>query len=102
MFFSFCVFTYFLIRWWVWFVDSKIPFRPPFLCIIIKWFTFIGCWHKNKLQKIVKKYDPDVLIHLAALSHDGKSNKNPELAFRNSFETLFNSLESVKYLKQTR
>jgi len=57
--------------------------------------------NKNKLQKIVKKFNPDVLIHLAAVSHDGKSNKNPELAFKNSFNTLFNSLESIKYMKKT-
>ena len=58
--------------------------------------------NKNKLQKIVKKFNPDVLIHLAAVSHDGKSNKNPELAFKNSFNTLFNSLESIKYIKKTQ
>lgn len=57
--------------------------------------------NKNKIQKIVENYNPDVLIHLAAVSHDGKSNKNPELAFKNSFNTLFNSLESVKNLKKT-
>ena len=57
--------------------------------------------NKNKFQKIVKKFNPDVLIHLAAVSHDGKSNKNPELAFKNSFNTLFNSLESIKYIKKT-
>ena len=56
--------------------------------------------NKGQLQKIVKKFDPDVLIHLAALSHDGKSNKNPELALKNSFNTLFNSLESIKHSKK--
>ena len=56
--------------------------------------------NKKLLQKIVKNYNPDIVIHLAAVSHDGRSNKNPELAFDNSFNTLFNTLESIKFLKK--
>ena len=32
-------------------------------------------------------------MHLAAVSHDGKSNLNPNYAFNNSYKTLFNTLE---------
>ena len=64
-------------------------------------FKKIDAQNKKQLNNVVKKYHPDVLVHLAAVSHDGRSNKNPELAFNNSFKTLFNSLESVKDLKNS-
>ena len=63
-------------------------------------FKKIDAQNKKQLNNVVKKYRPDVLVHLAAVSHDGRSNKNPELAFNNSFKTLFNSLESAKDLKK--
>ena len=57
-------------------------------------FKKIDAQNKKQLNNVVKKYHPDVLVHLAAVSHDGRSNKNPKLAFNNSFKTLFNSLEN--------
>ena len=35
------------------------------------------------------------------MSHDNRSNNNPNEAFENSFKTLFNSLEAIKYTKKT-
>ena len=40
---------------------------------------------KKALSKLVQKYNPDYLIHLAAVSHDNRSNSNPNEAFENSF-----------------
>ena len=61
----------------------------------------IDATNKKKLMRVVKAYNPDILVHLAAVSHDGRSNQNPELAYQNSFRTLFNSLESIKSMKKT-
>ena len=55
--------------------------------------------NKNKLIKIFDKFKPDVVVHLAAVSHDNRSNKDPETTFDNSFRTLFNSLEASKKFK---
>ena len=54
---------------------------------------------KNKLIKIFDKFKPDVVVHLAAVSHDNRSNEDPETTFDNSFRTLFNSLEASKKFK---
>lgn len=57
--------------------------------------------NKNKLIKIFDKFKPDVVVHLAAVSHDTRSNKDPKTTFDNSFVTLFNALEASKNLKKT-
>jgi len=54
---------------------------------------------KNEIFKIFKNFRPNIAIHLAAVSHDNRSNTNPEEAFENSYRTLFNSLESAKGIK---
>ena len=56
--------------------------------------------NKNKILKIFRNFKPNVAIHLAAVSHDSRSNSNPEVAFQNSLRTLFNSLESSKEIKK--
>ena len=40
------------------------------------------------------------MIHLAAVSHDNRSNTHPEIAYRNSHKTLFNTLECIKENKK--
>ena len=50
----------------------------------------------NKLKKIFYEYKPNIVIHLAAVSHDNRSNINPRETFENSFVTLFNSLDQSK------
>mgnify|MGYP001497158576 CR=1 FL=1 len=57
---------------------------------------------KNTLSHLVSSYKPDFVIHLAAVSHDNRSNSNPNEAFENSFRTIFNTLEAIKNLKKTR
>ena len=51
---------------------------------------------KKNISKIFEQFKPDIVIHLAAVSHDTRSNIDPESAFENSFRTLFNSLEAAK------
>lgn len=50
----------------------------------------------NKLKNILSKIKPDIIIHLAAVSHANKSNKDPHSAFNNSLVTLQNSLNYAK------
>ena len=45
------------------------------------------------LTECLKKIKPDILVHLAAVSHSSKSNKNPHNTFDNSLRTLENSLD---------
>lgn len=56
--------------------------------------------NKNIISNIIKSIKPNFLIHLAAVSHDNRSNQNPQEAFENSFITLFNSLEAIKNNKE--
>ena len=53
----------------------------------------------HKLCKSVDKFNPDVLIHLAAVSHANKSNKNPHTTFDHSLRTLENALDATKNKK---
>ena len=49
-----------------------------------------------KIKNIFNKLNPDVIIHLAAVSHANRSNKDPQKTFDNSLVTLQNSLEASK------
>ena len=56
---------------------------------------------KNLLE-ITRTYsdiNPDVIIHLAAVSHANKSNKDPHTTFENSFRTLEATLEFARINK---
>ena len=48
----------------------------------------------KKLSKIFHKTKPQIVIHLAAVSHANKSNKDPFSTFDHSFRTLENSLDN--------
>jgi len=45
------------------------------------------------LSKIANETEPDTLIHLAAVAHAGKSNKDPYSTFDHSLRTLENALD---------
>jgi nucleoside-diphosphate-sugar epimerase len=45
------------------------------------------------LSKIASGTEPDILIHLAAVAHAGKSNKDPYSTFDHSLRTLENALD---------
>ena len=49
--------------------------------------------------KIYKEINPDIIIHLAAVSHANKSNKDPHNTFDNSLRTLENSLDFARINK---
>ena len=53
----------------------------------------------NETKDIFHTIDPDIIIHLAAVSHANKSNKDPHTTFENSFRTLEASLEFAKLKK---
>ncbi len=54
-------------------------------------------------NKLVNKYyteiNPDIIVHLAAVSHANKSNKDPHSTFDNSLRTLENTLDYAKNKK---
>ncbi|MBD1132719.1 NAD(P)-dependent oxidoreductase [Pelagibacterales bacterium SAG-MED45] len=52
----------------------------------------------DKLKKIFLEIKPHIVIHLAAVSHADRSNKDPNRTFENSVLTLQNSLESSRII----
>ena len=50
----------------------------------------------HKLSKTISIFKPDILVHLAAISHSNRSNKNPYSTFDHSLRTLENSLDACK------
>ncbi len=47
-------------------------------------------------KKVYHEINPDIIIHLAAVSHANKSNKSPHTTFDNSLRTLENTLDFAK------
>ena len=47
-------------------------------------------------SKIYSEINPDIIIHLAAVSHANKSNKDPHSTFDHSLRTLENTLDIAK------
>ncbi len=52
-----------------------------------------------KVSKLYSEIDPDLIIHLAAVSHSNKSNKDPHSTFDHSLRTLENTLDFAKGTK---
>ncbi len=50
----------------------------------------------HALSKTMSQIEPDTVIHLAAVSHAGKSNKDPFSTFDHSLRTLENALDSAR------
>ena len=50
----------------------------------------------NAVSRILSSIEPDIIIHLAAVSHANKSNKDPHSTFDHSFRTLENTLDVAK------
>lgn len=51
------------------------------------------------LTSLVNKFNPDVIVHLAAVSHANKSNKDPHSTFDHSLRTLENALDIARSKK---
>ena len=49
-----------------------------------------------KMSKLYAEIKPEVIVHLAAVSHAGRSNKNPHTTFDHSLRTLENMLDASK------
>ena len=50
----------------------------------------------HAISKIYQEIKPEIIIHLAAVSHANKSNKDPHSTFDHSFRTLENTLDYAK------
>ena len=53
----------------------------------------------HAVSKIYNEINPDIIIHLAAVSHANKSNKDPHSTFDHSFRTLENTLDYARVNK---
>ena len=53
----------------------------------------------HAISKVYGEINPDIIIHLAAVSHANKSNKDPHSTFDHSFRTLENTLDFAKNKK---
>tara|TARA_B110000971_G_scaffold15704_1_gene14508 strand:- start:198 stop:1199 length:1002 start_codon:yes stop_codon:yes gene_type:complete len=51
------------------------------------------------IWRLYEEIDPDIVIHLAAVSHANKSNKDPHSTFDHSLRTLENTLDFCKTKK---
>jgi nucleoside-diphosphate-sugar epimerase len=50
----------------------------------------------NGLCHVLKEFDVDAIVHLAAVAHAGKSNKDPFSTFDHSLRTLENALDNAR------
>lgn len=50
-------------------------------------------------SRLYNRTDPDIIVHLAAVSHANKSNKDPHSTFDHSLRTLENTLDIAKNKK---
>ena len=62
-------------------------------------FDKLDARNYKRLTKSINKFSPDVVIHLAAVSHANKSNKNPYTTFDHSLRTLENAIDAVRNKK---
>ncbi len=56
-------------------------------------FHVIDARNYHAYSKIISDFKPDTIIHLAAVSHSSRSNKNPHDTFDHSLRTLENTLD---------
>ncbi len=53
----------------------------------------------NSVSKLYAEINPEIIIHLAAVSHANRSNKDPHSTFDHSLRTLENTLDYAKSYK---
>ena len=86
--------------------ENNLPFPKLSLKILNQRFNLlkknkiklikIDAKNLNHIREYFKKKSPNIIIHLAAVSHATRSNQNPLQTFDNSLITLQNSLENSK------
>ena len=59
-------------------------------------FTVQDTRDNSAIWRLYEQINPDIVIHLAAVSHANKSNKDPHTTFDNSLRTLENTLDFAK------
>jgi len=87
-------------------VESKDANAPLYLRVIQERLDLLGekgiplivadARDYDGLSRVLKKINPDTLVHLAAVSHAGKSNKDPYSTFDHSLRTLENALDNAR------
>lgn len=50
----------------------------------------------HAISRLLDQYKPDVIVHLAAVAHAGRSNKDPFSTFDHSLRTLENALDVAR------
>ena len=50
----------------------------------------------HSISKLYSEINPEIIIHLAAVSHANRSNKDPHTTFDHSLRTLENALDNAK------
>ena len=55
----------------------------------------------HEISKLYSNINPEIIVHLAAVSHANKSNKDPHTTFDHSLRTLENTLILQKVIKYT-
>ena len=50
----------------------------------------------HAMSRLIEKVTPDIIVHLAAVSHANKSNKDPHTTFDHSLRTLENTLDLAR------
>ena len=53
----------------------------------------------HSISKLYSEINPEIIIHLAAVSHANRSNKDPHTTFDHSLRTLENTLDYAKESK---
>lgn len=59
-------------------------------------FSVVDAREYHKISQTVDNINPDVVIHLAAVSHANRSNKDPFSTFDHSMRTLENVLDAIR------
>ena len=62
-------------------------------------FNVLDARDYHLICKVYSEIKPDIIIHLAAVSHANKSNKDPHSTFDHSLRTLENTLDFAKEKK---
>ena len=50
----------------------------------------------HAMSRLIERIQPDIIVHLAAVSHANKSNKDPHTTFDHSLRTLENTLDLAR------
>ena len=88
-------------------IEENFPLIKNILIVTGKYHLKSNEYFNNSISnlnslnvEIYDKIDPDIIIHLAAVSHANKSNKDPHNTFDHSLRTLENTLDFAKNKKK--